>query len=75
MASITVYDEATSIGGNKIFVQENNRGVFPDFGKNFGAYGTFYEEFLKNRDTRGINDQISLGLIPKIMKNRETYTY
>ena len=66
MASITVYDGATSIGGNKIFVQENNRGVFLDFGKNFGAYGTFYEEFLKNRDTRGINDQISLGLIPKL---------
>jgi ribonuclease J len=55
MVSITVYDGATGIGGNKIFVEENGRGVFLDFGKNFGKYGQFYEEFLKSRDTRAMN--------------------
>ena len=58
MISITIYDEASGIGGNKIYLEENNQGVFLDFGKNFGKYGLFYEEFLKNRDTRGIHDLV-----------------
>jgi ribonuclease J len=66
MVSITVYDGATGIGGNKIFVEENGKGVFLDFGKNFGKYGQFYEEFLKSRDTRGIHDLMYLGLLPKL---------
>lgn len=66
MVSITVYDGANGIGGNKIYVEEKGKGVFLDFGKNFGKYGVYYEEFLKNRDTRGIHDLIHLGLIPKI---------
>ncbi len=66
MVSITVYDGAGGIGGNKIYVGGEGRGVFLDFGKNFGKYGLFYEEFLKNRDSRGIHDLIHLDLIPKI---------
>jgi ribonuclease J len=66
MVSITVYDGAGSIGGNKIYVEEKGKGVFLDFGKNFGKYGLFYEEFLKNRDSRGIHDLIHLDLIPKL---------
>jgi ribonuclease J len=56
MVSLTVYDGANGIGGNKLYLEENGKGVFLDFGKNFGKYGDFYEEFLKNRDTRGIHD-------------------
>jgi len=66
MVSITVYDGATGIGGNKIFVEENGNGVFLDFGKNFGKYSQFYEEFLKSRDTRGIHDLMYLDLLPKL---------
>jgi hypothetical protein len=44
------------IGGNKLYLEENGNGIFLDFGKNFSKYGVFYEEFLKNRDTRGIYD-------------------
>ncbi len=48
MASLTVYDGAMGIGGNKIYLEkENGQGVFLDFGKNFGKYGIFFEEFLK----------------------------
>ncbi len=65
MASLTVYDGANGIGGNKIYLEEGGKGVFSDFGKNFGKYGLFYEEFLKNRDTRGIHDLAYLGLLPK----------
>lgn len=66
MVSLTVYDGAMGIGGNKLYLEEGGKGVFLDFGKNFGKYGIFYEEFLKNRDTRGIHDLIYLDLLPKI---------
>ena len=66
MPTITVFDGANTIGGNKIYVEEGSRGVFLDFGKNFGKYGRFYEEYLKNRTTRGIHDLLHLGLIPKL---------
>ncbi len=65
MVSITVYDGARTIGGSKIFV-EDGAGVFLDFGMNFIKYGVFFEEFLKERSTRGIHDLIHLGLIPAL---------
>ena len=66
MVSLTVYDGAMGIGGNKLYLEEKGNGVFLDFGKNFGKYGQFYEEFLKNRDTRGIHDLMYLDLLPKL---------
>ncbi|MFA5295445.1 MAG: hypothetical protein WC382_08025 [Methanoregulaceae archaeon] len=66
MTAITVHDGARGIGGNKILIEENGKGVFLDFGKNFGKYGLYYEEFLKNRDSRGIHDLVHLDLIPKL---------
>ncbi len=66
MTSITIYDGAQTIGGNKIFVEDGGQGVFLDFGKNFGKYSRYYEEFLKSRDTRGIHDLLHLNLIPKL---------
>jgi ribonuclease J len=66
MTSITIYDGAESIGGNKIYVEEGGRGVFLDFGMNFGRTGQFFSEFLQNRTNRGINDSIELGIIPKL---------
>jgi len=66
MTSITTYDGAQGIGGNKILVEGEKGNIFLDFGKNFGKYGVFYEEFLKNRDSRGIHDLVHLDLIPKL---------
>ena len=66
MVSLTVYDGAIGIGGNKLYLEDKGNGVFLDFGKNFGKYGVFYEEFLRNRDTRGIHDLIYLDLLPKL---------
>ncbi|MCJ7443402.1 MAG: hypothetical protein MUO26_02530 [Methanotrichaceae archaeon] len=65
MTLLTVYDGANGIGGNKIYLEKDGKGVFLDFGKNFGKYGAFYEEFLKSRDTRGIHDLMYLDLLPK----------
>ena len=66
ITSLTVYDRAHGIGGNKIYLEEKGTGVFLDFGKNFDKYGLFYEEFLKNRDTRGIHDLMYLDLLPRL---------
>jgi len=66
LVSLTVYDGANGIGGNKLYLEDDGKGILLDFGKNFGKYGQFYEEFLKNRDTRGIHDLIYLDLLPKL---------
>ncbi|MDI9633591.1 MAG: MBL fold metallo-hydrolase [Methanolinea sp.] len=66
MTAITVHDGAMGIGGNKILVEEGDAAVFLDFGKNFGKYGYYFEEFLTNRDTRGIHDLYHLDLVPRL---------
>jgi ribonuclease J len=63
---ITVYDGATTIGGNKIYVEESGKGVFLDFGMNFAKYGKFFAEFLSERSVRGIHDLFHLNLIPRL---------
>ncbi len=64
--SITIYDGAETIGGNKIHVEEDGRGVFLDFGKNFAKSGAFFSEFLNERPGRGLNDAFFLDLVPKL---------
>jgi ribonuclease J len=66
MTSITVHDGAENIGGNKIYVEENGRGIFLDFGKNFAKSGAFFSEFLNERSGRGLNDSFFLNLVPKL---------
>lgn len=66
MVSVTVYDGGNTIGGNKIFVEDRAAGVFLDFGMNFAKHGAFFQEFLSERNSRGIHDLAHLGLIPKL---------
>ncbi|MGB4235907.1 MAG: MBL fold metallo-hydrolase RNA specificity domain-containing protein [Methanoregulaceae archaeon] len=66
MVSLTVYDGANGIGGNKIFVEDQGRGVFLDFGMNFSKNSAYYEEFLKPRPSRGIHDLLLLNFIPRL---------
>ena len=66
MTLLTVYDGASTIGGNKIHLEETGRGILLDFGMNFAKYGEYYQEFLKERSNRGIYDLINLDMIPKI---------
>ncbi|MEM4616001.1 MAG: ribonuclease J [Archaeoglobaceae archaeon] len=63
---ITIFDGADTIGGNKIYVEENGRGVFLDFGMNFAKHSKYFEEFLRERSVRGIHDPLHLGLIPRL---------
>jgi ribonuclease J len=66
MTSITVYDGTSTIGGNKIYLEEDGKGVFLDFGMNFKKYEVYYQEFLTSRGIRGIYDLMQLDLIPKL---------
>jgi len=63
---ITVYDGATTIGGNKIYLEEEGKGIFLDFGMNFARHRLYYDEFLRERSSRGIYDAIQLGMIPRL---------
>lgn len=63
---ITIFDGAETIGGNKIYVEEKERGVFLDFGMNFKKQKTYFEEFLNERAIRGIHDSLYLGLLPEL---------
>ena len=74
MTSITIFDGTDTIGGNKIFVEENGKGVFLDFGMNFKKYDSFFQEYLKERSARGIYDLVHLDLIPKLNIYRKDLT-
>jgi ribonuclease J len=66
MVAITIYDGAESIGGNKIYVEDGGRGLFLDFGMNFARRNAYFDDFLCERDVRGIHDLVCLGMIPRI---------
>ena len=65
MTSITVYDGNNSIGGTKIYVEENGSGVFLDFGANFTEYDKFLDTYLQPRVPRVIYDYWELNFIPQ----------
>jgi ribonuclease J len=64
--AITVFDGGKCVGGNKIYVQSGDTGVFLDFGINYRRLGEFYEEFLSPRPSRGIHDLVQTGQIPRL---------
>ncbi len=63
---IKIYDGAESIGGTKIYLYERGNGIFLDFGLNFQTNALYFKEFLQARSTRGINDPVEMGILPKI---------
>ncbi|MGQ4872724.1 MAG: MBL fold metallo-hydrolase [Promethearchaeia archaeon] len=72
MGKITIYDGADTIGGNKIYYEENGKGIFLDFGLNFKKMNEFYQEFLSLRANRGIYDYIKMNLAPQLQIYRES---
>ena len=71
MASITIFDGARSIGGNKIYLESGGSGILLDFGINYHKMYHFYEEFLSPRPARGVHDLLHMGLIPWINNYRD----
>jgi len=66
MTSIQIFDGSNTIGGNKIYIEENSKGIFLDFGMNFKKHGIYFQEFLNWRRSRGLYDLFQLNLIPKL---------
>ncbi|MBA7648653.1 hypothetical protein ES703_56441 [subsurface metagenome] len=66
MTEITIYDGNDTIGGNKIYVEENGEGVFLDFGANLHNYDKFYKWPDQPRGIRGIYDFWQLNFIPHL---------
>lgn len=66
MASITFYGGVNEIGGNKILLEDKGTKVFLDFGKSFSRREKYFEEYLKPRQSNGIVDLLTTGLVPDI---------
>jgi ribonuclease J len=63
---IEVLDGKNVIGGNKVLLTlKDKSSFFLDFGKNFKAWGEYFEEYLQPRVGAGIFDLWKLGLIPR----------
>ncbi|MDN5358591.1 MAG: ribonuclease [Candidatus Diapherotrites archaeon] len=64
---ITVYDGKDCIGGNKIYVQiDDKTGFFFDFGNNFSTSDKYFHDYLVERSVGGINTYVELDMIPKL---------
>ncbi|MCL5102806.1 MAG: exonuclease [Armatimonadetes bacterium] len=64
MVRITCYDGVGCIGGNKILLEDGDRRLFFDFGRNFGAEGAFYEEFVQPKTISGLYEHVQMGFLP-----------
>ena len=66
MTSLTFYGGVNEIGGNKILLEDKDTKVFLDFGKGFSRRAKFFEEFINPRVANGIEDFLTMGLLPDI---------
>ncbi len=65
MTSITIYDGNNTIGGTKIYVEENGSRVFLDFGTNSTEHDKYFNKFLRLRQSRGIHNYIEMDFLPR----------
>ena len=66
MTSLTFYGGINEIGGNKILLEDKDTKVFLDFGKSFSRRAKFFEEYINQRVANGIEDFLTMGLLPDI---------
>lgn len=66
MTSLTFYGGVNEIGGNKILVKDRDTSVLLDFGKSFGTWGRYFEEYMKPTSSRGIETFWKTGLLPDL---------
>jgi ribonuclease J len=68
MVTVTVYDGADTIGGNKILLEDQGINIFFDFGINFNLRNKYFEEYLVPRPRRGLLDMLHMGLLPPLKR-------
>jgi ribonuclease J len=61
---LEILDGKDTIGGTKILVHQDRRGLLLDFGLNYSLYGRFFEEYMKPRPVVGLADLWQMHLIP-----------
>jgi len=66
LTSLTFYGGVNEIGGNKILLEDKDTRVFLDFGKGFSRRSKYFEEFINPRVANGIEDFLTMGLLPNI---------
>ena len=66
MTSLTFYGGVNEIGGNKILLEDKDTRVLLDFGKGFSRRAKFFEEYINPRVANGIEDFLTMGLLPDI---------
>jgi len=66
MLKLTFYGGVREIGGNKIFLEDDNGKLFLDFGYPYSKYRAYYEEYLKPRAGAGLLDLLVMGLLPHL---------
>ncbi len=66
MVRLTFYGGINEIGGNKILLEDGERGLLLDFGFPYQHYKRFYEEYLKPRSGAGLLDPLVMDLLPPL---------
>jgi ribonuclease J len=66
LTSLTFYGGVNEIGGNKILLEDKDTRVLLDFGKGFSRRAKFFEEYINPRVANGIEDFLTMGLLPDI---------
>ncbi|MBD3196559.1 MAG: MBL fold metallo-hydrolase [Candidatus Lokiarchaeota archaeon] len=66
MTYISFYGGISTIGGNCIIIEEDEKRIMLDNGMCFSKENKFYKDFLSPRSTNDLRDYFELDLIPKI---------
>lgn len=64
--TLTPLDGADTIGGSKLLLEYDDRGVLLDFGLNFARTNMYFEEYLRPRTTTGLLDHVTMGTLPDV---------
>lgn len=68
VTGLTFYGGVNEIGGNKILLEDKDTRVFLDFGKSFSRRAKFFEEHINPRVANGIEDYLTMGLLPLLRR-------
>jgi ribonuclease J len=66
VTSLTFYDGADCVGGNKILLEASGTSLFFDFGKNFSQEARYFDDFMPPRANAGLCDYLELDLLPPL---------
>ncbi|MCX5969901.1 MAG: exonuclease, partial [Coprothermobacterota bacterium] len=66
MVTLTFYDGADCVGGNKFLLEADDTNIFLDFGKNFSREALYFDDFMPPRANAGLCDYLELDLLPPL---------